>query len=88
MLTNYWLKSKDKRITTELINVKLKKFIGRNIQPVDQTFEKMRKLVVKYFRQNPEKIKSFHHDEKKSFAYSFDLEEENEIITKAEFIPD
>jgi hypothetical protein len=83
MITNYWLQSKGKRIAKEQINQKLKKFVGRPINPIDKNFEKMRKIVIKYFRKNPNTIKLFYNGVGK-FNYNFDIEEKNGIIIKAE----
>lgn len=85
MAVNYWLKAKNKKTVINEINGRLSKFIGRNINPLDQTFQNMRKVVIKYFRENPKDAELFGNNN--SFHYSFDVEETNGVISKAEFVP-
>jgi predicted glycosyltransferase involved in capsule biosynthesis len=86
MTKNFWLNHKGKKKITQNINSLLKKFVGRDVDPIKETFDAMRKVVVKYFKKNPDDAKFFSDDE--LFDYGFEIEENNGIITKVDFQTD
>ena len=84
MALNYWTNRRGKRLATRTINGLLVKFIGHKIHPMDDLFIAMRKVVIKYFRQNPEQLKFF-SNENDPFDYNFEVEERNGIVTSVDF---
>lgn len=84
MITNYWINRRYKRFATDAINAMLSKFIGRKIKPIDDLFSAMRKIVIKYFKANPDQIKYFTINNE-PFDYDFEIEEEDGVVTDVEF---
>ena len=84
MALNYWTTRRGKRLATRKINGLLIKFIGHKVQPLDDLFTAMRKVVIKYFRQNPDQLKFF-SDGNDPFDYNFEVEERNGIVTSVDF---
>ena len=81
---NYWTNRKGKRIVVRNINVLLTKFIGQKLNPVDELFKNMKKVVVKYFDSNPQHLKYFLNGNE-PFDYNFEVEEKGGYITKCYF---
>lgn len=84
MFKNPWLKNKSKNDCIKEINCRLKKFEGTSLQPLDKTFSFMRKIVIQYFRSNPEKVKTF-ADDWLSFDFGFEIQENNGLIVETKF---
>ena len=76
--SNYWIDLKQKNITVQEINKLLYKFVGRKAESKSDLYIAMRKVVIKYFKENIDKIKYFSH-------YDFEIEEVNGHITVAKF---
>lgn len=76
--SNHWLDLKQKNIAVQEINKLLFKFIGRQIASKSDLYIAMRKVVIKYFKDNMDKVKYFTH-------YDFEIEEVNGCITVAKF---
>lgn len=83
---NYWTNRKGKRLATHAINGMLKKFIGHKLNPIDELFASMRKVVIKYFKNNPEDLKYF-SEGNEPFDYNFEVEELGGYVTKVDFQP-
>lgn len=81
---NYWTNRKGKRTATRVINGMLLKFIGHKLNPVEKLFAAMRKVVVKYFRANPDQIKYFSNGNS-PFDYDFEVEEQGGYVTSVDF---
>jgi hypothetical protein len=84
--SNYWINRKGKRITTQNINKMLLKFIGHKLNPIDNLYASMRKVVLKYFKSNPNELKYF-TDGNQPFNYNFEVEEQNGYVTRVDFQP-
>jgi transposase len=80
---NYWTNHRGKRLATRNINGMLLKFVGRKLNPIDDLFAAMRKVVVKYFKANPDDLKYFSNGE--PFDYNFEVEELGGYVTNVEF---
>lgn len=87
MQSNFWVNAKGKRETTKEINKLLTKFIGRKVNPVNELFASMKKVVIKYFKQNPNKLKYFMDSSPGSdpFDFSFEIEENSGVVINAYF---
>lgn len=81
---NPWITRRGKRLTTREINGLLKKFVGHKIAPLDDLFAAMRKVVIKYFKNNPEKLVYF-SEYNEPFDYNFEVEELNGFVTNVDF---
>lgn len=77
---NSWIKRKAQKTAIQEINSHLKKFIGHDVQPLNDLLAKMRKVVIKYFRNNPDQQKHFDNQ----FDYDFEIEEKGGIIINVE----
>lgn len=80
---NFWLNHQGKRKVAQNINRLLKKFVGRKIDPIQETFKTMRKVALRYFKKNPDDAKFFDQE-----IFDFEIEENNGIITKVDFKTD
>ena len=76
--SNHWLDLKQKHIAIQQINKLLYKFVGRQIDSKSDLYIAMRKVVIRYFKDNMDKVKYFTH-------YDFEIEEVNGHITVAKF---
>ena len=84
---NYWTNRKGKRIATKSINNQLvKEFVGHKLNPIDELFAKMRKVVIKYFKNKPEQL-SYFTNSNETFDYNFEIEEKNGFVTNIDFQP-
>ena len=83
---NYWTNRKGKRLATREINGLLQKFVGHKLNPIDDLFASMRKVVIKYFKNNPDKLQFFSEDND-PFDYNFEVEELGGYVTKVDFQP-
>ena len=81
---NYWVNRRGKRLATREINGLLVKFVGHKIAPLDDLFAAMRKVVLKYFKNNADKLKYF-TDDLEPFDYNFEVEEQNGYVTNVDF---
>jgi hypothetical protein len=84
MAINYWTTRRGKRLATREINGLLVKFVGRKLNPLDELFAAMRKVVLKYFKANPDKLQFF-SDGLDPFDYNFEVEEQNGFVTNVDF---
>jgi len=83
---NYWTNRRGKRLATRTINGMLKKFVGHKLNPIDKLFASMRKVVIKYFKANPEQLKYFSNGND-PFDYNFEVEEQGGYVTNVDFQP-
>lgn len=82
-MVNYWLQRKKKKLVINEINDLLKSFIGKSIVPIDKLFFDMRKEVLNFFKLHNHKLKVFSNG--KPFNYTFEIEEENELVINVTF---
>ena len=82
--TNPWINRRGKRLTSREINGLLLKFVGHKINPVDELFAAMRKVVLKYFKNNPDRLRFFSVGND-PFDYNFEIEEQNGFVTNVDF---
>jgi len=83
-MSNYWIQLREKRIIVKEINFLLLKFVGRKSAPIDKLFYDMRKIVLKYFKNNLDKLKYF-APKNQSFDYDFIVHEQGGHITEINF---
>jgi len=81
---NYWTNRRGKRLATRAINGMLLKFVGHKLNPIDDLFTSMRKVVVKYFKAHPDELKYF-SDGNDPFDYNFEVEEQGGYVTNVDF---
>jgi len=81
---NYWTNRRGKRLATRTINGMLKKFVGHKLNPIDDLFTAMRKVVVKYFKAQPDQLKFF-TDGNDPFDYNFEVEEQGGYVKSVDF---
>lgn len=84
--TNFWTTRRGKRLATRAINGMLLKFIGHELNPIDELFAKMRKVVLKYFKNHPEQLQFF-SEGNDPFNYNFEIEEQNGYVVSVDFQP-
>lgn len=85
MAINYWTNRRGKRLAVREINGLLVKFVGHKLAPLDELYAAMRKVVLKFFKANPEKIVFFSDDPDEPFDYNFEVEEQNGHVTNVDF---
>lgn len=83
---NHWINRRGKRLATREINGLLLKFVGRKTNPLDDLFASMRKVVIKFFKNNPDKLKFFSNNNE-PFDYNFEIEEQGGFVTNVDFQP-
>jgi hypothetical protein len=80
-MKNYWLYRKQKRLISKELNIILKKFEGRPLNPVDALYSAMKKEVAKYFIINKTKLKYLDNH----FNYNIEVEEKGNKVYKVNF---
>lgn len=80
--SNYWLDLRQRRLALIEINRLLEKFVGHKVHSKDDLYLSMRKVVIKYFKENADKIRYF----PSSLGYDFEIEEIGGYVAEAKFI--
>ena len=79
--SNHWLTRRERRFAVAQINKLLEKFVGYKVHSKDDLYAAMRKVVIKYFKENVDKIRFFSHD----LSYDFEIEEIGGYVAEAKF---
>ena len=80
--SNYWLDRRERRKVVDEINKLLEKFVGHKLNSIDDLHISMRKVVIKYFKNNLSKTRYF----SPSLHYDFEVEEVNGYVAIAKFV--